>query len=311
MQSAGGEPEPVWSAYRPTLLQPVVQLGARTFDFDRSVAVVGIVNRTPDSFYDRGSTFSLDACVAAARTLIAQGADWIDVGGVPFGPGPEVTVADEIDRVVPVVDAIRQESDVVISVDTTSSVVAEQAFGVGADVVNDTSGLYDPRMAAVVAQAGGAIVLVHSAAPPRTAIARPQYVDVVGEVRSFLEQRIADALAAGIPAAKIIIDPGHDLHKNTAHSLELTRRLSEIASLQYPLFVAVSNKDFVGESLDVPSDGRVAGSVAIAAICVLQGARMLRVHQVAETVSAVRAVSAVLGWTEARNPVHNMGPKGD
>ncbi len=286
----------------------MVTLGSRTFDFDRSVAVVGIVNRTPDSFYDRGSTFGLDACVAAALAQVADGADWIDVGGAPFGPGPTVTVEDEIDRVVPVVEAIRRESDVVISVDTTSSVVAEHAFGVGADVVNDTSGLYDPQMAAVVARTGMAIVLVHSAAPPRTAITRPHYDDVVAEVRTFLGQRIADALDAGVPAEKIIIDPGHDLHKNTAHSLELTRRLPEIASLQYPLFVAVSNKDFIGEALDAPIDQRVAGSVAMATMCVLQGARMLRVHEVGPTVSAVRAVSAVLGWTQARNPRHNMGP---
>jgi dihydropteroate synthase len=283
-----------------------VTLGARTFDFERSVAVVGIVNRTPDSFYDRGATFGLDSCVAAAHRLIAEGADWIDVGGAPFGPGPEVTVADEIERVVPVVAAIRRTSDVVISVDTTNSVVAERALGAGADVVNDTSGLYDPRMAAVVAAANGAIVLVHSAAPPRTAVHRPRYGDVVAEVREFLDGRVAMALEAGVAPDKIIIDPGHDLHKNTFHSLELTRRLTEIASLRYPLFVAVSNKDFIGEALDAPIDARVAGSVAVATVCVLQGARMLRVHEVAETVAAVRAVGAVLGWIEPSDPHHNL-----
>jgi dihydropteroate synthase len=292
--------------FLPPLTHPVVTLGARTFDFDRSVAVVGIVNRTPDSFYDNGSTFGLDACVSAAERLIGEGADWIDVGGAPFGPGPEVTTEAEIERVVPVVAAIRAVSDVVISVDTTSSVVAEHAFGAGADVVNDTSGLYDQRMAAVVAKAGGAIVLVHSAAPPRTAIHRPQYGDVVTEVRDFLAGRVVRALDAGIAPEKIIIDPGHDLHKNTYHSLELTRRLSEIASLEYPLFVAVSNKDFIGEALDAPIDQRIAGSVTAATVCVLQGARMLRVHQVGETLAAVRAIGAILGWNGPVNPQHNV-----
>jgi dihydropteroate synthase len=293
--------------YEPQLHQPLVTLGARTFDFDRSVAVVGIVNRTPDSFYDRGSTFGLDACVAAAEKAIAEGADWIDVGGAPFGPGPEVTIEEEIERVAPVVAAIRAISDVVISADTTNSAVAAAAFEAGADVVNDTSGLYDPRMAAVVAAAGGAIVLVHSAAPPRTAVHQPRYVDVVSEVRDFLETRIQLALDAGVAAERIIIDPGHDLHKNTYHSLELTRRLTEIAALNYPLFVAVSNKDFIGETLDASIDQRVAGSVAVATVCMLRGARMLRVHNVAETVGAVRAVSAILGWSEPVNPRHNMG----
>jgi dihydropteroate synthase len=292
--------------YQPALSTPIVRLGARTFDFSREIAVVGIVNRTPDSFYDQGSTFGLDACVAAAERLIGEGADWIDVGGAPFGPGPEVTLAEEIERVVPVVEAIRRVSDVVISVDTTNSAVAEQAFAAGADVVNDTSGLYDPQMAAVVAAANGAIVLVHSAAPPRTAVHRPQYDDVVTEVRDFLADRVERALAAGVAPEKILIDPGHDLHKNTFHSLELTRRLAEIAALPYPLFVAVSNKDFIGESLDATLDARVAGSVAVATICVLQGARMLRVHQVAETVGAVRAMRAVLGWLEPANPHHNL-----
>lgn len=291
----------------PSLHHSTVTLGARTFDFDRDIAVVGIVNRTPDSFYDQGATFGLEACVRAAARLVDEGADWIDVGGAPFGPGPEVTTEAEIERVVPVVEAIRRTSDVVISVDTTSSVVAEHALGAGTDVINDTSGLYDPRMAAVVARANAAIVLVHSAAPPRTAVHRPQYADVVAEVRQFLDSRVAVALDAGVDPAKIIVDPGHDLHKNTYHSLELTRRLAEIASLRYPLFVAVSNKDFVGEALDAPIDQRVAGSIAIATVCMLQGARMLRVHQVAETAAAVRAVRAVLGWSDPADPRHNMG----
>lgn len=290
----------------PVLREPVLALGERRFDLTRTAVVVGIVNRTPDSFYDRGSTFGLDSAVAAAEKQIREGADWLDVGGVPFGPGPDVTVADEIDRVVPVIERIRAAHDVVISVDTTRSGVARAALAAGADVVNDTSGLYDPEMAATVAEAGAGIVLVHSAAPPRTRIRSPQYADLVGEVRDFLLERIERAEAAGVDPARIVIDPGHDLHKNTFHSLQLTRELGAFTGLGRPVFVAVSNKDFIGEALDAPIDQRVIGTVVVATICLLQGARLLRVHNVAEAVTAVRTTAMTLGWDAPAHPRHNM-----
>lgn len=277
----------------------------RRLDFERSVAIVGIVNRTPDSFYDHGATFSLDRAVAAAGAQVSQGADWIDVGGVPFGPGPEVTIDTEIARVVPVIEQIRASHGVVISVDTTRSQVAEAAFVAGADFVNDTSGLHDPEMPDVVARANGGIVLVHSLAPPRTAIVRPQYADLIGEVRRFLSSRIERVLAAGVSAAKVIVDPGHDLHKNTHHSLQLTRELHRFADLGHPVLVAVSNKDFIGEALDASVDQRVAGTVAVSTVCVLQGARLLRVHNVAEVAMAVRATAMILGWSSPRQTRHN------
>lgn len=285
----------------------VVTLGPRQFDFAREVAVVGIVNRTPDSFYDKGATFALSAATAAVAQAVAEGADWVDIGGVPFGPGPAVSAQEEIDRVLPLVEHTRTAwPELVISVDTTSSEVAAAVLAAGADVINDTSGLHDEQMAATVAQAGAGLVVVHSAAPPRVAIRRPTYRDVVADVRRFLADRVERAVAAGVPAERILVDPGHDLHKNSYHSLELTRRLSELTDLGPPLFVAVSNKDFVGEALDLPVDQRVIGSVVVAAICVLHGARVLRVHNVGETVRAVRTVSAVLGWTEPARPVHNV-----
>lgn len=285
----------------------VVTLGPRQFDFAREVAVVGIVNRTPDSFYDKGATFALSAATAAVAQAVAEGADWVDIGGVPFGPGPAVSAQEEIDRVLPLVEHTRTAwPELVISVDTTSSEVAAAVLAAGADVINDTSGLHDEQMAATVAQAGAGLVVVHSAAPPRVAIRRPTYRDVVADVRRFLADRVERAVAAGVPAERILVDPGHDLHKNSYHSLELTRRLSELTDLGPPLFVAVSNKDFVGEALDLPVDQRVIGSVVVAAICVLHGARVLRVHNVRETVRAVRTVSAVLGWTKPARPVHNV-----
>jgi dihydropteroate synthase len=282
-----------------------VTLGAHTFDLTRRVLVMGIVNRTPDSFYDRGATYALDRAVAAVHRAVDGGADWVDIGGVPFGPGDAVSPAEEIDRVLPVVAAARATGDVVISVDTTRAEVAAAVLAGGADVINDTSGLGDPDMAGVVAAADAGLVVTHSAAPPRQALSRPQYDDVVATVRNFLSERVDVALAAGVAPERIVVDPGHDLHKNTHHSLELTRRLGEIAALGHPLLVAVSNKDFIGETLDAPLDQRLAGTVATATLCVAAGARILRVHDVPALRSAVTMIEAVYGWREPAVVRHN------
>ncbi len=284
----------------------VRRIGAREFDFAREVAVMAIVNRTPDSFHDRGSTFALDRAVEASLAAVADGAAWVDVGGVPFGRGPAVELADELDRIVPLVEAIRAASDVVISVDTFSARVAEAALAAGADVVNDTSGLWDPDMASVVAGSGGHLVLTHSLTPPRTAHPSPQYDDVVRTVIDHLASRIDMALAGGVPFENLIVDPGHDLHKNTLHSLELTRRLAELQVLGAPVLVALSNKDFIGETIDRPQYERLEGSLAAAVVSIMNGARIVRVHDVAPTVAAVRMTEAILGWREPAWLKHNM-----
>jgi dihydropteroate synthase len=183
--------------------------------------------------------------------------------------------------------------------------VAAAVLAGGADVINDTSGLGDPDMAGVVAGADAGLVVTHSAAPPRQALSRPQYDDVVRTVREFLSERVDVALAAGVAPERIVVDPGHDLHKNTHHSLELTRRLGEIAALGHPLLVAVSNKDFIGETLDAPLDQRLAGTVATATLCVAAGARILRVHDVPALRSAVTMIEAVYGWREPAVTRHN------
>jgi dihydropteroate synthase len=269
--------------------------GRRTFDFGRRVAVMAILNRTPDSFYDRGATFGFDAAVAAGERALAEGADWLDVGGVKAGPGRPVSEAEELDRVLPVIEALRGRTDAVISVDTFRPGVAARALAAGADVVNDPSGLHDPRVAEVAAEAGAGLVVMHTAGPPRTRPHRPAYADVVAEVRAFLADRVAVARQRGVPSERLIVDPGHDFHKNTFHSLELTRRLDELADLGHPLLVACSNKDFVGETLDLPLDQRVEGSLAAAVVAVLKGASIVRVHQVQATVRAVRMTEAILG----------------
>jgi dihydropteroate synthase len=283
------------------------RIGAREFDFGREVAVMAIINRTPDSFYDEGRTFGLDAAVAASVAAVEAGADWVDIGGVPFAPGPALPVDEEAERVVPVIELVRAASDVVISVDTFHAEVARRSIAAGADVINDTTGLSDPELARIVADSDATLVITHSLAAPRTQYPRPTYADVVAEVIDFLRRRVDTAVAAGIPLERIIVDPGPDLNKNTLHTLELVRRLDEIAALGHPVLAALSNKDFIGETLDAPKRERLEGSLATAVAAVLAGARIVRVHEVAPTVAAMRMTEAVLGLREPAVLKHNMG----
>ena len=282
-------------------------MGRRTFHFDRQIVVMGIVNRTPDSFFDNGQTYALDRAVAAALAADAAGAGWVDIGGVPFSPDtPEVSEAEELDRVVPVVAAVATASDVVISVDTFRPEVAARSMAAGAAVINDTTGLRDRDLAAVIAAGGASVVITHSLAAPRTHLRRPRYDDVVAEVKAFLADRIDVAVGIGVPESKIFLDPGHDLNKNTRHSLELTRRLSEIADLGLPLLAAVSNKDFVGEATGLAKLDRMPPSVAAATVCALNGARILRMHDVPAAVAATRMVETILGFAEPAYLRHNL-----
>jgi len=285
------------------------RIGDRGIDFERRIAVMGIVNRTPDSFYDRGATFALDRAVEAALAAAEAGADLVDVGGVPFGRGPAVGLEEELDRVIPLVEAIHAASDVVISVDTFSAEVARQSIAAGAGVINDTSGLFDPLMAETVAGSDAWLVLTHSLAPPRSEPPRPEYADVTAEVVAFLRERVATAEAAGMRRDRLIVDPGHDLNKNTLHSLELTRRLDEVVAIGLPTLAAVSNKDFIGETLDRDKPERLEGSIAAAVICMMKGARIVRMHDVAAAVAAARMTEAVLGMREPAYLRHNYGER--
>jgi dihydropteroate synthase len=279
-------------------------IGGRPYDFARRVAVMGIINRTPDSFHDRGRTFALERATEAVGAAADAGADWIDIGGVPFAPGPEVTAAEELDRVLPVVECARDLA--VVSVDTYRPEVASAVIKAGAGVINDTSGLRDLAMADTVAGTDAMLVITHSLAAPRTLYPSPVYSDVVAEVGDFLRQRVELALGRGVRPEQIIIDPGHDLNKNTYHSLELTRRLGELAAIGYPLLAAISNKDFIGETLDVAQHDRLAGTLAAIVFCVLQGARIVRVHDVKAAVDAVRMTEAMLGLRDPVLAHHNV-----
>ena len=293
--------------YLPPLRDPVRTIGRRRFDFDRQVVVMGIVNRTPDSFFDRGRTYSLDAAVGAALAAAAAGAGWIDIGGVPFSPDtPEVTESEELDRVLPVVDGVSAASDVVISVDTFRPRVADRCLAAGAAVVNDTTGLHDPELADVVSEHGATLVLTHSLAAPRRRYPRPRYADVVVAVKQFLAARVQLAVDHGLAESQIVVDPGHDLNKNTRHTLELTRRLPEIANLGLPLLAAVSNKDFVGEATGLARPDRLAPSLAAATVCAWGGARILRMHDVPAAVAAATMIEAILGFREPAYLEHNQ-----
>lgn len=282
-------------------------IGGHDFDFESRVAVMGIVNRTPDSFFDEGSTFAFDRAVEAALAAAADGADMIDIGGVPFGRGPVVSLDEELDRVVPVVAAIAAQTDIVISVDTFNAVVAHESIAAGAAIINDTSGLYDPDLAGVVAASRATLVLTHSLWPPRSEPPKPEYDDVVDAVVRFLVERIELATAAGIPTDRLIVDPGHDLNKNTFHTLELTRRLEEVVALGLPTLVAISNKDFIGETLDRAKAERLEGTLATAVFCIMKGARIVRMHDVPAAIAAVRMTEALLGFREPAYAKHNLG----
>ena len=291
----------------PPLRHPRVTWGPWSTDFSARVLTMGIVNRTPDSFYDAGRTYALERAVAAVVAAAEAGADWVDVGGVPFSPdAAPVSQAEELDRVVPVVAGALARTDVVVSVDTARPEVARQAVAAGALVVNDTSGLRDPELADVVAASGAAVVITHSLAAPGEHLRRPRYDDVVDEVKAFLAERVQLALDHGVGEDRIVVDPGHDLNKNTLHSLELTRRLAEIADLGLPVLAAVSNKDFVGESTGLAKPDRLAPSLAAAAACVLGGARVLRMHDVVASVAAARMLEAVLGLRAPTGLRHNV-----
>ncbi|MEV4110465.1 dihydropteroate synthase [Nonomuraea sp. NPDC049695] len=288
-------------AYYPELIAPVRRIGRREFDFARHIVVMGIVNRTPNSGLDPNRSMAVTEAVGRAEQALREGAEWIDVGGRAFrSDQPPLSPAEEIDRVVPVIRGIRELSDAVISVDTHLPEVAEASYKAGADVINDTHGLRSPGMAGLIAETGMSVIITHSLGGPGEKVVRPTYDDVVSEVADFLRQRVDHAVGSGIEPGKIIIDPGHDLNKNTEHSNALSRRLGEITAIGYPTLVACSNKHFIRESLGAErgSEELRTGTIAANTMCVYQGARIVRVHDVAGNVAAMKAAELVLGLTE-------------
>lgn len=272
-----------------------LQLGDRSYDLTHQALVMGILNRTPDSFYDHGLTYELDALCSRAAQLVAEGADLLDVGGVKAGPGPEVTEPEELERVVGAISILADRFDVPISVDTWRASVAKESFAAGAVLGNDISGFADPEYLEVAAAAGASVVATHIRLAPRVPDPDPVYDDLVTDVRSFLEIRANRALAAGLAPTQIVIDAGLDLGKTAEQSLVLLRQSDALASLGYPLLLSASNKTFLGKVLDLEIDQRREASLAAAALGIARGCRILRVHDVAGTVRVRDVLSAILG----------------
>ena len=274
----------------------VLRLGRREFPADQLV-VMAIVNRTPDSFYRPGVTWDPAAALERVHEVVAEGADIVDVGGVPARPGVEVDAKEEIRRTAPFIAAVRVAyPELVISVDTWRLEVGREACAAGADLLNDTWGGWDPRLVEVAARAGAGVVCSHAGRlPPRTRPFRVAYDDVVSDVLEVTLSLASRAVAVGVEPDRILIDPAHDFGKNTWHSLEITRRLGELVATGWPVLVSVSNKDFIGETLDVPVDDRLAGTLATTAVCAWLGARVFRAHHVRETRHALSTISAVRG----------------
>jgi dihydropteroate synthase len=271
-----------------------LRLGGRSLD---GFTVMAVINRTPDSFFDRGATYGFDAALAAVGTAVAEGADIVDIGGVKAGPGEEVDVREELRRVVDVVAAVRERHpDIVISVDTWRAEVGEAVAEAGADLLNDTWGGVDPRLAEVAAAYGIGLVCAHAGGlDPRTRPHRIGYDDVMADVVRHVTAEAERAVALGVRRDAILIDPAHDFGKNTWHSLEATRRLDELTATGWPVLVAVSNKDFIGETLGEPVDKRGVGTMAVLGVSAWLGARVFRVHDAAAARRALDAVAAQRG----------------
>jgi dihydropteroate synthase len=273
-----------------------LRLGAQEFAATRPL-VMAIVNRTPDSFYRPGITWDEGAALDRVHAVVAEGADVLDVGGVPARPAAEVTVDEEIRRTVPFIEAVRAAyPDLVISVDTWRHEVARAVCAAGADLLNDTWSGWDPKLAEVAAEFGAGLVCSHvGGLRPRTRLFRAAYADVMADVLDRTLTLARRAEQAGVDPSRILIDPAHDFGKNTWHSLEVSRRLADMTATGWPVLVSVSNKDFVGETLGVPLEERLAGTLAVTSVAAWLGARMFRAHQVAETRQALDMVAAVKG----------------
>lgn len=259
----------------------ILELGTRgRYDITHRALVMGILNRTPDSFFDGGQYFDFDGFVRKADGLVTDGADFLDVGGVKAGPGPEVSTEEELERVVPAVQALRERFDVPISVDTWNPVVLREALRAGADIGNDISGFAHPDYLPTCAEFGASVVATHIRLGPRIPDPEPVYDDVVVDVRAFLADRAQAALDAGIPQQRVMVDDGLDLGKTEPQSLELLRTSDHLAALGFAAFLSASNKRFLGELLGLEVTDRRQASHAAHVLGITLGCRVLRAHDV-------------------------------
>jgi dihydropteroate synthase len=274
----------------------ILQVNGKSFILGRRTWIMGILNITPDSFSDGGLYFETDKAIEHGLRLISEGADIIDIGGESTRPGSDpIPVDEEIKRISPVIAGLRKRTKSLISVDTSKSEVALAAIAEGADIINDISALRnDPKMISVAAQSGAPVILMHMKGTPKTMQHNPSYDNVLLEIKSFLEKKIELAVANGIDREKIIIDPGIGFGKRFEDNLTLIRNLNELAVLDQPILVGISRKSFIGKILDLPPGEREEGTLASAIISVIQGAHILRVHEVAPVKRAILVAETIL-----------------
>ncbi|UQX88077.1 dihydropteroate synthase [Jatrophihabitans telluris] len=266
------------------------------------------MNRTPDSFYDRGATFAFGKALERVDSVVADGAEIVDIGGVKAAPGEDVDAAEEIRRTVDFVAAVRERyPELIISVDTWRASVGRAVCQAGADLLNDAWGGHDPELAMVAAEYDAALVCTHAGgAAPRTRPHRIDYPDVMADVLRRTVAEAERAVSLGVARDRIMIDPGHDFGKNTWHSLEVTRRLREMVDTGWTVLVSLSNKDFVGETLDLALDQRLLGTLAATAVSAWEGASVFRAHNVAETRQVLDMVAAIRGDVPPRRAVRGL-----
>jgi len=271
------------------------RIGERRLEFSGPPKVMGIVNVTPDSFSDGGRFFDPSEAVRHALKLVAEGADIVDVGGESTRPGSDaVTEEEELRRVIPVIEGVKESSDVAVSIDTTKSAVARRALAAGADIINDVSALRaDAEMAPLAAEACCPVVLMHMLGTPKDMQRDPKYDDVVAEVKAFLAEAADAAVAAGVERSQLAVDPGIGFGKTVEHNLRLINELGSLKELGVPVLVGASRKSFIGQVLDARADERLEGTLAVSALAASLGADIVRVHDVGANRRAIEVAFAV------------------
>ncbi|MBM9462998.1 dihydropteroate synthase [Aeromicrobium sp. YIM 150415] len=282
---------------------PALRLRGREVERDRAL-VMAIVNRTPDSFFDRGATFEPSRAIDAVARAIDEGADIVDIGGVKAGTGDEVTVTEEISRTVPFIETVRDRfPDVAVSIDTWRAEVGDAAVRAGADLLNDTWAGVDPALGVVAADHGCGYVCSHTGGVrPRTDPIRARYDDVVADVIDETTAAAERLAGLGVPREGILIDPTHDFGKNTFHGLELLRRTDELVATGWPVLMALSRKDFVGETLDLGVGDRLEGTLAATAIAAWKGAAVFRAHDIVATRRVLEMIATLRGERPVARP---------
>lgn len=285
------------------------QARGKTFELGRRTWLIGVVNVTPDSFFDGGLYFEPARAIEHSLALAAEGADIVDVGGESTRPGSSpISAKEEKKRILPVIEVLKQNHDVLISVDTTKAEVAEAALAAGADIINDISaGRFDPRMLPLAAESGAALILMHMKGTPRTMQIAPHYDDVLGEVKAFLKERLEAAETSGLPRESVLLDPGIGFGKTLGHNLVLLNNLEAFAGLERPLVVGISRKSFIGKILKLEAQDRLEGTIAAAIVSVLRGASLLRVHDIQAVKRAIAVAEAILSQGAAGRSAEGRG----